>query len=97
MPMCFSPLFAGWIPRKGGKTQGEGVVVCKNHLVGLNRVGLAYLEAMPERESDGVHKEHGEGGRLLRDLVLISASWCYGVTHRGRFVLPSVEPEHWFY
>lgn len=36
--------------QKKWKTQGEGVVVCKNHLVGLNRVGLSYLEGMPKRE-----------------------------------------------
>lgn len=37
-------------PEKVEKTQGEGVEVCKNHLVGSNRVELSCLEEMPERE-----------------------------------------------
>jgi len=52
VPTCFSPLFAGWVPRKGGGRQGEGVAVCKNCLVGLNGVGLSSLEEMPERQCD---------------------------------------------
>lgn len=42
----------------------------------------------------GVPKEHGEGGRLLLDLVLVLSSWCYCVTHRARFVSLIVKLEH---
>lgn len=36
-------------------------MVCKNHLVGLNRVGPSYLEEMPERDYDGYIKSMVKG------------------------------------
>lgn len=35
------------------KVEKEGIVVCKNHMAGLNTAGLSDLEEMPERDYDG--------------------------------------------